>query len=33
MILLEWVCDIAKRYIAQGDEIGFFSARNEFKRD
>ena len=29
---VQWVCDIAKRYIAQGDEVAFFSARNESER-
>ena len=30
---VEWVCDIAKRFIAQGDEVAFFSARNESERE
>ena len=30
---VQWVCDIAKRFIAQGDEVAFFSARNESERD
>ena len=30
---VHWVCDIAKRFIAQGDEVAFFSARNESERD
>ena len=30
---VQWVCDIAKRYIAQGDEVAFFSARNESERE
>ena len=30
---VQWVCDIAKRHIAQGDEVAFFSARNESERD
>ena len=29
---VQWVCDIAKRYIAQGDDVMFFSARNEAQR-
>ena len=29
---VQWVCDIAKRHIAQGDEVAFFSARNESER-
>ena len=29
---VQWVCDIA-RHIAQGDEVAFFSARNESERD
>jgi len=29
---VEWVCDIAKRFIAQGDNVAFFSARNESER-
>ena len=28
----QWVCDIAKRFIAQGDQVAFFSARNESER-
>ena len=30
---VQWVCDIAKRFIAQGDQVAFFSARNESERD
>ena len=30
---VQWVCDIAKRHIAQGDEVAFFSARNESERE
>ena len=30
---VQWVCDVAKRYIAQGDEVAFFSARNESERE
>ena len=30
---VQWVCDIAKRFIAQGDEVAFFGARNESERD
>ena len=30
---VQWVCDIAKRYIAQGDDVAFFSARNESERE
>ena len=30
---VQWVCDIAKRHISQGDEVAFFSARNESERD
>ena len=30
---VQWVCDIAKRYIAQGDNVAFFSARNESERE
>jgi len=30
---VEWVCDIAKRFIAQGDNVAFFSARNESERE
>lgn len=29
---VQWVCDIAKRFIAQGEEVAFFSARNESER-
>ena len=29
---VEWVCDIAKRHIARGDDVAFFSARNEEQR-
>ena len=29
---VEWVCDIAKRFITQGDDVAFFSARNESER-
>lgn len=29
---VQWVCDIAKRFIAQGDNVAFFSARNESER-
>ena len=29
---VEWVCDIAKRHIARGDDVAFFSARNESQR-
>jgi len=29
---VQWVCDIAKRFIAQGDDVAFFSARNESQR-
>jgi len=29
----QWVCDIAKRFIEQGDRVVFFSARNETERD
>ena len=29
---VQWVCDIAKRFIAQGDQVAFFSARNESER-
>ena len=29
---VQWVCDIAKRHIAQGDDVAFFSARNESER-
>ena len=29
---VQWVCDIAKRFIAQGDDVAFFSARNEEQR-
>ena len=30
---VQWVCDIAKRFIAQGDDVAFFSARNESERE
>ena len=30
---VQWVCDIAKRFIAQGDNVAFFSARNESERE
>ena len=30
---VEWVCHIAKRFIAQGAEVTFFSARNESERE
>ena len=30
---IQWVVDIAKRHIAAGDEVAFFSARNESERD
>ena len=30
---VQWVCDIAQRFIAQGDEVAFFSARNESERE
>jgi phosphoglycolate phosphatase-like HAD superfamily hydrolase len=30
---IQWVCDIAKRHIALGDSVAFFSARNESQRD
>lgn len=30
---MQWVCDIAKRYIKQGDHVAFFSARNESERE
>ena len=30
---VQWVCDIAKRHIAQGEEVAFFSARNESERE
>tara|TARA_B100001248_G_scaffold112626_1_gene84254 strand:+ start:4514 stop:4960 length:447 start_codon:yes stop_codon:yes gene_type:complete len=30
---VQWVCDIAKRHIANGDEVAFFSARNESERE
>tara|TARA_B100000902_G_C27296295_1_gene910142 strand:+ start:616 stop:1074 length:459 start_codon:yes stop_codon:yes gene_type:complete len=30
---VDWVCDIAQRFIAQGDDVAFFSARNESERD
>tara|TARA_B100001113_G_scaffold347795_1_gene340729 strand:+ start:816 stop:1262 length:447 start_codon:yes stop_codon:yes gene_type:complete len=29
----QWVCDIAKRHFEQGDQVGFFSARNESQRE
>ena len=29
---VQWVCDIAKKHIAQGDDVAFFSARNEEQR-
>ena len=29
---VEWVCDLAKRHIARGDDVAFFSARNESQR-
>ena len=29
---VQWVCDIAKRFIAQGDNVAYFSARNESER-
>ena len=29
---VQCVCDIAKRFIAQGDNVAFFSARNESER-
>ena len=29
---VQWVCDIAKRHIARGDDVAFFSARNESQR-
>ena len=29
---VDWVCDIAKRHIALGDNVAFFSARNEIQR-
>ena len=29
---VQWVVDIAKRFIAQGDDVAFFSARNESQR-
>ena len=29
---VQWVCDIAKRHIAIGDDVAFFSARNESQR-
>lgn len=29
----QWVVDIAKRHIAAGDEVAFFSARNESERE
>ena len=30
---VQWVCDIAKRYIEIGDDVAFFSARNESERE
>lgn len=30
---IQWVCDIAKRHIAHGDDVAFFSARNESERE
>ena len=30
---VQWVCDIAKRFIAQGESVAFFSARNESERE
>ena len=30
---VQWVCDIAKRFIDQGDDVAFFSARNESERE
>ena len=30
---VQWVCDIAKRLIAQCDQVAFFSARNESERE
>ena len=30
---VQWVCDIARRFIAQGDDVAFFSARNESERE
>ena len=30
---VQWVCDIAKRYIEAGDDVAFFSARNESERE
>ena len=30
---VEHVCDIAKRFIAKGDNVAFFSARNESERE
>ena len=29
---IQWVCDVAKRFIANGDDVAFFSARNESQR-
>ena len=29
---VQWVCDIAKRFVAQGERVIFFSARNETER-
>ena len=30
---IQWVCDVAKRFIAKGDDVAFFSARNESQRE
>ena len=30
---VQWVCDIAMRFMAQGDQVAFFSARNETERE
>jgi phosphoglycolate phosphatase-like HAD superfamily hydrolase len=30
---MQWVVDVAKRFIAQGDHVAFFSARNESERE
>ena len=30
---VQWVVNIAKRYIANGDNVAFFSARNESERE
>lgn len=30
---VEWVCAIARRFIEQGDDVAFFSARNESERE